>query len=420
MAINNIIFNPFEKEVLLHALYRDEPESQKIMEEIIEGFEQTNFDKTIVLGKKPWKAIDFFLKDEESHYPALQPFYKNEYETTLNEKKKNLLETGIFYTIGKLLLVNYHYSEGMNKIMYAASLPDLPDIFTPLYLFRLGGINLEQGMIVEAGNILELAVQCCRRYRPDPTMIKLEELILYQIFRVFIILEDFAKADKIEKAIYEISGDKENIIFASLRGYYYRNVQKLDTALDILDRAYDRYKNDKTTQETFSRHWFNVIYQLAFCYLIKKDFKHARELIDEAIDKLDEVDYRNLGYCQNLTGIIEMESQDGEYSLALNYFLESYKNFERYNDYRNMARVKRNIGRAYFGLKKYPETIQAYNQSLAYDYRIQADISIIRTLLQKIDLRIELIQYFKAKEYFERIDERIKKIKLNQDSALKQ
>ncbi|MBI5787320.1 MAG: sigma 54-interacting transcriptional regulator [Candidatus Schekmanbacteria bacterium] len=398
MPLNAPIFNYQEQTVLLHVLFAEHSTARKSLEDLILKLERADYDQPLTVeGADQGKLIDLFLGDKEFLFPDLKNNYNiYGFKTPKLSKKENaLLEAGIFYTISKLLLIKCYFRKGLNKLMYTSVIPGIPDKFRPLYLYRLGVIYLEQGMMAEASDILELAIQRCRKFDADTVMQTLEKLIFYQILRVYVIHENFAKAEEIIKNLNEKVSAEDDITFISLLGYYYRTKQEYDKAFAILDRAYTLYKSkdqDKVKYK-FPRQWFNTLYQLAFCCLEKEEFSRAEVIIQEAKAGLSDLDYRNHGYCENLLGQLEMAKKGGEPSAALQHFQTAYSNFGQYTDYRNMARSLRSIGKVYFKLKDYPKAIQAYDQSLAYDYRTQIQVGILKTLLAKVELYIELVQY---------------------------
>lgn len=414
MPVKTPIYSYHEKEVLLHVLFTKHPEAEKHvaaakkMEELIQGFEATDFSEILTQGElKGKKIIDLFLKDKEPQFKLLKPFYHGLGFSEAGQSRDGnaLIEAGVFYTIAKLLLINYHYRKGLNKLMHAASLPKLPDEFKPLFLFRLGSIYLEQGMMVEATDTLTLARNCCHEYISDQVMQHLQELILYQMLRVYVLLEDFDKAKEVIDLLEGMAEDKENAIFLAIKGYYYRRRDKHAEAFKILEKVYSRYKDNEEERNKFSRRWFDILYQLTFCCLETGQIAKAELYCQKLENALVNPVLRNLAYYKQLQGQLELAKSGGKLDTAMKYFKEAFNLFEKYNDYRCMAWAMMNIGTVYYKQKDYTEARRCYNQSLVYNYRTRIAVHILRALLAKIDLSLELFQYDKVKEYLERIDE---------------
>ncbi len=408
MPNNTPIYSYHEKDVLLHVLFEDYPDAGKRMEELIKDFEQTDFKENLGKdGSGEKKLIDIFLKDKEAQFAPLKPFYHGMgfSESGRSRQENALIEAGVFYTIAKLLLINYHYRKGLNKLMYASSLPKLPDKFKPLFLFRLGSIYLEQGMMVEARDTLALTRQCYYEYDSDQIMQKLEELILYQMLRVYVIQEEFTKAKEIIDTLKTLVKKKDNIIFLALQGYYHRRKHEYKKAFKILNKVYAQYKDNEGDRNKFSRRWFDILYQLSYCCLESGQVAKAEVFSQELQNTFSKTVLRNLGYFKQLQGQIETNKKGGDLNTARNHFQDAFHIFENYNDYRCMAWSMMNIGHVYFKLKDFSEARRCYNQSLVYNYRTHISVHILRTLLAKIDLSLELFQYSKVEEYLTRIDE---------------
>jgi DNA-binding NtrC family response regulator len=403
--MHTVIFNPDEKDVLLHALFEDNNKLQQLLKTIIAKFEGADLDKLIRARDEKLSLLELILLDKEIFLPQLSGFYENCYGLENNSPEKKRLKAGIFYTLCKIMLVRCNYRKGLNKLMYAASFPQLPPKFTPLYLFRLGSIYIEQGKIQEAADVLTLSEHRCKEYKEDPIMRRLDLLISYQLLRVNVIRGNLIEAKLVHDNTKRKLNGEENVIFDSLRGYYHRWAGEVSEGYAILNKAYLKYRDNEQVKRTYARSWFNIMYQLSCCFLqMKKEENYqakAQDMIMRAYAVTREFNYRNLGYCENMLGMIAMDK--GELKKALEHFRKAYALFEKYTDYRNMARTKRNLGSVYARLKNYYEALKNLNQSLDYDNHTQLEIGIIMTLLQKTDLQIELVQYDKAREYLARI-----------------
>jgi len=399
-----VIFSPDEKNVLLHSLFENNQELQEVLKNIIAEFENADLDKLIKARDAKLSLLELIETDKERYLPQLAEFYEDCYGLKHDSPEQKRLKAGIFYTLCKIMLVRCNYRKGFNKLLYAASFPELPHTFTPLYLFRLGSIYIEQGKIQEAADILTLSEHRCKSYKNDPVMRRLALLISYQLLRVNVIRGNLIEAKMVHDNTERKLNGEENIIFDSLRGYYYRWAGDTDEGYKILNAAYQKYRDNAEVKETYVRSWFNIMYQLSFCLLKMrgKDYQpNAHNMIRRAYAVTSEFNYRNLGYCENMLGLIVMDK--GDLKNALEHFEKANALFEKYTDYRNMARTKRNLGTVFAKMKNYYEAMKNLNQALDYEHHTQLEIGIIKTLLKKTDLQIEMVQYDKAREYLIRI-----------------
>ncbi|MFQ5645853.1 MAG: tetratricopeptide repeat protein [bacterium] len=343
-------------------------------------------------------SLKIIIEDREDTVEELTPLLQTDSPD---------LKASLFFLAGGLMVSGGHYRAAFNKLWYGLTLPGVSRELSAFIIFRLAVLNFRQNRFQEAVDIYFRLLDICSGLE---TLFDLRPLVQYEQANVFIIMQDHQSAgrliEELEAASHPIADTGALLI---LKGALSRSLKQYEEALGFFERAAGMTKDPLLLTDLY--------YQSAHCRLGLGDCPAADECLSRGrrfLAGLETQSARYQGRYENLAGLIEMNRPQPDYRKSASLFFRSAGFFKPENDQRNLARVKRNLGRVYFRQNRYHRAVNYLDQALGHDRAIDFQPGAGRTLLLKASVSVELGQYRQVREYLKEI----RSLSLPQDHQL--